>query len=525
MKKFLLLLLITVAATGQNQSYTSSTESFPNPDRGFYRYSSTGLVSSTTNYSLLSASTLSAFRAQNITVIHRTFYINQFISTPISSSYLANMQTDFNTIRNAGLKVIIRFAYSKSESATYLDATKAQIVAHIQQVAPIIVANKDVISIYQYGWIGCWGETYYTSQIDEFGNSDYENYTAAQWVNRKEVLDAMIAATPIEIPVQVRYVYHKQRMYPNGNDRVGFYNDAFLNAWGDSGTFLVNNSSAQPSTTDSNYLQTQTTNLPMAGETDALNAPRTDCANAMLEMNKYNWSLLNKDYLVANITNWTSQGCFSEMEKKLGYRFELLNSTIANNTLTVNLQNVGFANIFKPRKAFLIMKNTATNTEYSYEISSDLRTWKKGISIQISKTLDMVLPSGVYQMYLNLPDPNISNPLYSIRLSNTGTWDAIKGYNNLNQSITIDSTSPNPILGTTSPVTSTSPILAVEILFLNNTTLVLNNLLTPNYTISVYNLNGRVKATSTDLSTIRRGYYIVKLIANGTTYTKNIYKQ
>jgi hypothetical protein len=531
MKKLLLLLLITVAATGQNQSYTSSTENFPNPDRGFYRYSSSGLVTSTTNYSLLNASTLSGYRTQNISMIHRTFYLNQFIATPISSSFLANMQADFNTIRSAGLKVIIRFAYSKSESATYLDATKAQILAHIQQVAPVIAANRDVISVYQYGWIGCWGETYYSSQINEFGTSDYENYTVAQWANRREVLDAMIAITPIEIPVQVRYVYHKQKMCPNGNDRVGFYNDAFLDAWGDSGTFFVNSSSAQPSAADSNYLQTHTTNLPMAGETDALNAPRTDCANALFEMNKYNWSLLNKDYLAANITNWNSQGCFSDMEKKLGYRFELINSTIANNTLTVNLQNVGFANIFKPRKAFLILKNTTTNTEYSYEISGDLRTWRKGISIQISKTLDMVLPTGIYQMYLNLPDPNISNPLYSIRLSNTGTWDATKGYNNLNQSITIDSTAPNPILGTTSPVTSTSPVtttsptLAVEILFINNSTLVINNLLTPNYSISVYNLNGRVKATSTDLSTIRRGYYIVKLIANGTTYTKNIYKQ
>ena len=343
--------------------------------------------------------------------------------------------------------------------------------------------------------------------------------------NRKEVLDAMIAATPIEIPVQVRYVYHKQRMYPNGNDRVGFYNDAFLDAWGDSGTFLVNGATAQPSSTDSNYLQTQTANLPMAGETDALNAPRTDCANAMLEMNKYNWSLLNKDYLVANITNWTSQGCYSDIEKKLGYRFELLNSTIANNTLTVTLQNVGFANIFKPRKAFLVMKKTTTNTEYSFEISSDLRTWRKGSPIQISKTLDMVVPNGVYQMYLNLPDPNISNPLYSIRLSNTGTWDATKGYNNLNQSITINSTAPNPILGTTSTVITTSPTLAVEILFLNNTTLVFTNLTTPNYTVAVYNLNGRLKASSTDLTTLRSGYYIVKLIANGTTYTKNIYKQ
>jgi len=210
MKKFLLMLLLAVAANGQNQSYTVSTDNFPNPERGFYHYSTSG---STSSYSFVSASTLSSYRAQNISVIQRLFYLTQFTSTPISAAFLDNMQTDFNTIRNSGMKVMIRFAYSQSESAAVLDATKAQILAHIQQVAPIIQANKDVIATYQYGWIGCWGENYYTSQVADFGNGDYTQYTTTQWANRKEVLDAMINATPLEIPIQVRYLYYKQKLY------------------------------------------------------------------------------------------------------------------------------------------------------------------------------------------------------------------------------------------------------------------------------------------------------------------------
>lgn len=53
----------------------------------------------------------------------------------------------------------------------------------------------------------------------------------------------------------------------------------------------------------------------MTGETNMLNAPRTDCANAMVEMNKFNWSLINKDYFPQVITNWQTNGCFTTMQK------------------------------------------------------------------------------------------------------------------------------------------------------------------------------------------------------------------
>ena len=531
MKKSLLMLLIAVAAYGQNQSYTASTDIFPNPDRGFYRYSSSG--SSGTTYSFISASTLNSYRAQNCTVILRMFYLQQFVASPISSTYLANMQTDFNAIRNAGLRVMIRFAYSNSESAAVLDATKAQTLAHIQQVAPIINANKDIIATYQYGWIGAWGETYYTSQGADYGNADYNQYTAAQWSNRKAILDAMLNSTSAEIPVQVRYILYKQKFYPTGNNRVGFYNDSFLGTWGDSGTFSANSSGSAPSTVESSYLTTQTDILPMTGETNQINAPRTNCSNAVSEMNKYNWSLINRDYLTANITNWTSNGCFSDMERRLGYRFELVNSSFANNALTLKLTNAGFANVYRARKAFVVLKNIATNVEYSVEISNDLRTWKKGTAIQLTKDFSGTVPAGSYQLFLNLPDPVLTSPLYSIRCANTGTWDATKGYNNLNQTVAVSgiaSTSPvvtvpvvtSPIV--TSPVVTT-PVLAVEILFINNTTLVLNNLPSQNYTIKVFNLSGRIRARSTDLSGLRTGYYVVNVECNGVIHTKNIYKQ
>ncbi len=528
------MLLIAVAANGQNQTYTVSTDAFANPDRGFYHYSSSG---SSSTYSFISASTLNTYRnSQNMSVVQRIFYLKQFTSSAISSAYLANMQTDFNTIRNAGMKVMIRFSYSDDENAAVLDATKAQILAHIQQVAPVINANKDVVVMYQYGWIGCWGENYYSSQVADFGTGDYTQYSTTQWANRKAVLDAMINATAVEIPIQVRYVEYKKRLYPNGHSRIGFYNDAFLGEWGDSGMFLVNSIQSAPSTTDSNYLITQTENLPMTGETNQVNAPRTNCSNAVIEMNKYNWSLINKDYYTENINSWTSGGCYAEMDKKLGYRFELLNSSFSNNTLTLNLQNSGYANVYRSRKAYVVFRNTATATEYPVEISPDIKAWKKGTVIQFTKSFAGVVPNGTYQLYLNLPDPTLTNTAFSIRCANTGTWDAVKGYNNLNQTVTINSTVPPviviPPVVVTPPVVVVPPVvvappvvLPVEIIFVGSTsTIVINNLPSTSYTVKTYNENGRLKATSTDLSNLRRGYYIVKVNCNGISTTKNIYK-
>ena len=526
------MLLLAFIMQGQTQNYTPSTTSFPNPERGYFHYASTGLV--TSGYPALSQSTLNTYRSQNITVIQRTFYLNQFITSPISDAYLAGIQSDFNTIRNAGLKVIIRFAYSKSQTVAELDATKSQILAHIQQVAPLIQTNKDIISTYQYGWIGCWGETYYSSQVTEFGTGNTLNITDAQWANRKQIVDAMLSSTPAEIPLQMRYLHSLKKMYPGGNNRIGIYNDAFLNVWGDSGTFIVSGSTGTPASTDSSLLQTQTANLPMTGETDALNAPRTDCANAIVEMDRYNWSLLNRDYLTANITNWTSQGCFDETERRLGYRYELLNSDITNNTLTLKLQNSGYANVFKARKAYLVMRNTSTNTEYPFEVASDLRTWTTGVQTQIVQSLNLAVPAGTYQLFLNLPDPNNNNPLYSIQCANTGTWDAVTGYNNLNRTFTVTAgtptTEPVVTVPTTGPVvtepTTTVPTptttAAVQIILVNNSTIAVSNLPSTVFTVGVYSTSGRLKSTSLDVSNLRKGIYIVKITCNGVVYSQKI---
>jgi hypothetical protein len=480
MKKLLsiLLLFFSVIISCQNVTYTSSGLVIPNPEKGFYHYTSTG---SSGGYNLLSQSTLSGYRTnENITVIQRQFFLRDFITgTPITTTYLKNMQTDFNRIRAAGAKVTVRFSYTANSTTVY-QPTRAQIQAHIRQLAPVINRNKDVIVCVQAGFIGRWGEWYYTGST-EFG--DTYPVSTTQWNNRKRVLDEMLLRFSSDILVQVRYVEAKQKMYGNTFvGRIGFYNDSFLGTWGDSGTFSVSSVNATPSASQVSYWQTQTINLPVIGETNMVNSPRTDCANALVELDRYNWSLINKDYFPTVISNWQTNGCFSTIQRSIGYDFRLNTSNITNGILTINMGNYGYANLFKDRKAFLVCKNTTTNVNYSFVIDNNIKNIRTSNYTITTNLASLGLPAGTYKLYLNLPDPLINNILYSIQTSNLNTWTT-EGFNDLLQTYNVPS------------FRITNKRIELEDDEIIN--------------VKIYNFNGSLISENLDLSELPEGLYII----------------
>src|SRR5436189_6061822 len=137
MKKFITQLVFLLSFFGNAQSvstvnYTPTTSTISNPERGLYKHFET----QSSNYYALRQDSLNRYKANNITLILRMFYLKDFINTPISSDYLTNMQNDFDKIRNTGMKCILRFAYSDNTTGN-LDANKEQILAHIAQLKPL----------------------------------------------------------------------------------------------------------------------------------------------------------------------------------------------------------------------------------------------------------------------------------------------------------------------------------------------------------------------------------------------------
>ena len=457
-KNILLLILFTVSSatlSGQTISYTESNSIIANPERGLQKYSKTSKDYATTpGANNLSVSMLNTWKNSNdkVTVVYRYFMLESFMNSDINSTYLANIQKDFDNVRSAGLKIIVRFAYTNSIGTDAQQPVKSQILTHITQLSPILNKNKDVIFSFQAGFVGTWGEWYYTNS-DEFGTEG--TISTNQWANRKEILDSMLAAAPVEIPIQVRYPGIKTRLYGKtklteetayqntANSRIGFFNDAFLNNYGDMGTYSVSSKCKNPvGTTDYIYLSNETKYLPMTGETNGINECdagfRTTGDNAVYEMGLTNWTTLNRDYYTPFWEQLTQEQ-YREILKKLGYRFVLNSSSIVSNgsdfDLTLNISNVGFARLFKERNVYLVLKNVASNDTIVRLINTDIRTWETSVTISQNFGFDL---SGTFQLYLWIPDIEpllANNPDYSIQFANSGTWDSNSGMNNLLQTV------------------------------------------------------------------------------------------
>jgi hypothetical protein len=424
---------------GGTVTYTASDEVFANPERGFYHH--TGDCDATS----YDAATLRNYRTQqNISLVMCVFYLRDFRTSPISTTALDHLQKQFDTVRSAGSKMVLRFAYTDTEDGA--DATKTQVLAHLDQLEPLLRSNVDVIEVMQSGFVGAWGEGYYTQN---FGNNGV--LTAADWANRKAVHDKILEVLPGTRMVQLRTPNFKRSMYGttpvteaqayNGSPlaRTGHHNDCFLASETDFGTYT------DPAV-EYPYLEADTRYTAMGGETCAPNPPRSQCPTATAEMAKFHWTYLNVDYHPDVISGFTSGGCRATIERNLGYRLTLVTGTYpataqAGGTLPISLtvRNDGWAAPINPRAAELVLRSSAGQLT-RVPLKTDPRRWAAGAGNTVTETLTLpaTLAAGTYELLLGLPDPLLKDrPEYAIRTANTGTWDAATGLNKLGATVTV----------------------------------------------------------------------------------------
>ena len=528
-----LVLFFALLANSQNTTvnYTVSTENFPNPERGFYHHKETRA----SNYSLLTQSSLANYRTnEKITLILRLYYLDQFLTSPISQTFLDNITTDMTRTRNAGIKCILRFAYSSSTTLGQRDASKAQILSHIQQLTPIFNANSDIITAVQAGFIGTYGEWYYT---DHFGM----NPTTADYANRREVVDALLTALPSSIKIQVRTPKLKQRLFNStvaltqsqyfnniAGSRVGHHNDCFLSDASDVGTY-TNIATEYP------YLAQETKFVPMGGESCDFDPNRSTCNVGTSEMALFHWSYMNIDYYPEVIDGFEDNNCLNDIKKKLGYRYELVSGTFPNTVssngllnVALTIKNTGFASVYNDRTAYIVLKNTVTNQTYSLPLASNPKLWLDTNVIPINEQLTLpndIVP-GNYQMFLHLPDKSATisaRPEYAIRLANENTWEATTGYNKLNHTLNVtqalsvaDNTRINPVIY---PVPANDELI-VEMENISDFKVTLYNTLGQNFNISSNEIAGNKLSLNTQ--SLSDGVYLLRFENGNIVDTKRI---
>ena len=404
-----------------SHTYIYSDASLLNPERGFF-----------TPYELPSPAGFSSVRITGNTLAHLNIYLNNYRESDLPKELLDGLQTNFEDIREAGIKAIIRFAYNKGPYPdSEPDASKAQILKHIEQLTPLLQSNMDVIAWVEAGFIGAWGEWHTsTNGLDNIQD-------------KQEILNAILAAIPNRF-VQVRYPANIIEMYPNPEDavqaRVAHHNDCFLSSETDVGTYERNGEITIER--DLAYLAELTRFTPMSGESCAPFPPRSECTNAVQEMELLHFSAINEAYHKGILRSWEEGGCLQEITDRMGYRLSLTSADFNEQVrpggllkLTVNINNSGFAALMNPRPVFIVLKGTDSLTLTKLEL--DPRAWQPGDS---SFTVSMRLPSkikdGDYQLALWLPDEAEilqSNPQYAVQFANEGVWDEATGYNTLGQ--------------------------------------------------------------------------------------------
>lgn len=420
-------------------TYTPSNEIIVNPERGMFTHRE--FFSNKADE--LDLEFLDQERAEGRTLIFTVYVMPTFRDKEISKPYLNKVMRNLRSIRRAGMKAIVRFCYSYSEDDKPWDTPWELTKRHIEQLTPVLQEYSDVIAVLEAGFIGVWGEWYYTDNYNFQPQPD-------QYEPRKILLEELLKTMPEDRFVSVRYPIAKlhsygieytdtisaQTAYDGTNfTRVGYHNDCFLASSDDVGTFNDVPEYRQFWMWDSRY-------VPMGGETCGV-SEYIEVPNALKDFSNYHWSYLNKDYHPEVLQKWEREEFMPEILKRLGYRFVLKKGQFtkapkAGDDMLVQLEiaNEGWAAPFNPRNVELIFVKKKGGNKYMVKLPDDPRMWLSNAThnVKADLALPSEMPPGEYEIFLNLPDPRPTlhnKPEYSIQLANEKIWKKKQGYNYL----------------------------------------------------------------------------------------------
>ena len=268
-------------------------------------------------------------REKNITLVRCIFYLEGYQNKDLDLAVFTKLNNRAAAAKSLGVKMVLRFAYSKQTSA---DADLPQALEHIDQLAPWLQTNYSVIQVLESGFVGKYGEGYYTTHYGDQGT-----ISAGQWTKRNAIIQRLLMVLPANRSIQVRTVEMKKDHFgptvtvigPPAKPeaaRIGVHNDClfgfYLNNLTDQGTYRDD--------TDKNFLATDSLYVPVGGEICGSVGPtpaRTDCANAVAELSRFHWTHLSNGQGASTRDKWAAQGCMPQVERSLGYRLSLVGAS------------------------------------------------------------------------------------------------------------------------------------------------------------------------------------------------------
>jgi Domain of unknown function (DUF4832)/Domain of unknown function (DUF4874)/Secretion system C-terminal sorting domain len=448
-----------------------NTTNFTNPERGWHVQFET---CADVNEQLDANNLIQIRTSSNISLVKKNYNLRLYKTAPIDQAFLTLLQNDFNACRIAGVKLIPLFRYNACEGQPAPNAPIERILEHMDQLGPVLTANKDVIAWMKAGFIGAYGEWH-----------DTDDPTLLEMPKKGQILNKLLSVLPADRMVNLRHARDKRDIYNQtpitaaeahggtNKARVGHENDSYGSNAIDYGTYYFGEGNGQAEDIElvKNFLEQENNYVPQGGETSGLcgllptDVQYHQCDYALLTMKRLKYTSISHYELFDvnapcnTIPIWAAGGCEPEMKLKLGYRFRLVDAqipTVINTTsglqMSFRVANDGWANPVNPRGVSIVLRNKVTNQEFFIPVTDGLsvpadrtldpRFWGTNTitTVSLNKPLPNNIPAGNYDVLLHLfaPEAGIkSRPEYAIRLANQNVWEAATGYNSLQAIINV----------------------------------------------------------------------------------------
>ena len=425
------------------------------------------------------------YRAYGVTLHQAYCYLTDFIDKPISDEKLGYLQHSLDRMRQAGQKILLRFAYEKN-STRKSGSTGKRILQHLEQLAPLIKKNKDIIYVLQAGMVGAWGEW----------------HSSANYIEEDHAMLAKIVAKELEILPKERMI--QLRIMPKYKSwvlnkpildnstkltaenafsgtpvaRLGFANDGTLANISDGGSWPESPFYANPANPAFDRVTMESPYMAVDGELYwSDQGGQIDGLRAAKRFRLHHYGSLSLTHSYSgyegkrySIDHWmetpvsagklqeeklpisdsyfndyagrsVERTFFEYIRDHLGYRIELQQAVFPKSidndqklNVKVDLINRGFSTLINPRPVYLVLINTSGELILKQKTDANPQTWQpfnpgdleyKPLIHNISDNISVEnLEIGEYMVGLWMPDTDGNIQLdsrYAARTANRDT--------------------------------------------------------------------------------------------------------
>lgn len=395
--------------------YSESLVKLRNPERGFY--GPRGYNIRPTNNKPLTPPASSSLVHLRVGLAAFSGNGTGAVDAELTEDALNNLVATIDAIRKNNASIIIRFSYDDFNWKTNMEPSMDMILRHIEQLGPVLLANKDVIAAIEMGFFGPCGELH-SSKIGSQTNVAIATDKLLDATNEEMILSLRTPGhystwSKIDRTTIDQFITKKgTREY-----MVGIYNDGYLGSESDLGTFANRQKEVK-------WLSYQAKHTFYGGElvaNFATGTPLNTIEYIQQEAFTTHTTYLNSEWnnevingfkktpYVGDDTLYKNSTAYEYIDNHLGYRYVLKKSEITANlektdTLKAKLEieNVGFANLIREKKVSVVLENE--HDVYEMITSIDPTTWNSKSTTKTSFSVDLpdAIKSGEYNVYLRI---------------------------------------------------------------------------------------------------------------------------